>query len=804
MFSSTFHFNSIFMLQRLIPSVVSAIGGQMRRMANRRKHYILLHFQRFCMRDIQRLFGIGILLGMLVIQPGSSLADVGASTGPAAAQPTAIVDRYGQWIAKTFPEKVTGDDQLRADVAADKAYFDSLQPPAVDSFGGLPGSGEKYGLKKTGFFHLGTVGKSDVLVDPDGNAFFQLGVCDITPGDDYTLTGGRKGLFEWLPTMKDREFRSAFRENFEPIVSFHLINLIRKYNEPVDVGTYSTRWIDHLRKWGFNSGGAWGFDGAKANAAAASVSFPTVDFVPTGAPSLPVKDVWDPFADGIDQKMDAAMAKRIAPQANNPLIIGYFLSNEPLVEDIPKAVPGLKGSKYAAKRRLVQMLKEKYSSIDAFNAAWDIQGDKKPAGFEDLNDLALPVATKAASADMQAYYQLFLDQRYGLINKYFRKYDPNHLLIGDRWMPGTANSEPLVRTASKYFDVISVNYYSYGVDKSFLERIHNWAGGKPLILSEFYFASRDQGLSGGTVQVASQEERGLAYRNYVEQSASTGFVVGIQWFEANDQATTGRFFEGAHGEAGNTGLVNVADRPYKQFLAEAMKTNYGIYDLIQQKRPAFAFDDPRFTMKPGGHQVVQIARMTKPVVLDGQRTEWPSEPPTRIGPDRLVVGQDAKDFEATYRLAWDDENLYVFIEVTDPTPMQNQQPDELMWANDAIEIFTGYDDLQTGGSLGFSDRQVLLRGGPSDAKHSPMIYVNAPRKFPLGKSAVVPSLDGKGYTIEAAIPFSALGFEPKSGQEILFDLCVDDGSNGRRQLAWNGTARDSKDRGSWGRAEFTN
>jgi hypothetical protein len=85
-----------------------------------------------------------------------------------------------------------------------------------------------------------------------------------------------------------------------------------------------------------------------------------------------------------------------------------------------------------------------------------------------------------------------------------------------------------------------------------------------------------------------------------------------------------------------------------------------------------------------------------------------------------------------------------------------------------------------------------------------MCYVNTPKKFSLGKSAVVPGLDGKSYTIEAAIPFEALGFTPKSGQEILFDLCVDDGTNGRRQLAWNGTARDSKDRGSWGKAEFTN
>ena len=118
-----------------------------------------------------------------------------------------------------------------------------------------------------------------------------------------------------------------------------------------------------------------------------------------------------------------------------------------------------------------------------------------------------------------------------------RKHDPHHLLIGDRWMPGTANSEVLVKTAAKYLDVVSINYYAYGIDKEFLDRIHGWAN-KPLLFSEFYYAVADQGLQGGN-KVNNQTERGLAYRNYVEQSAATGYVVGIQWFLALDQAGNG-------------------------------------------------------------------------------------------------------------------------------------------------------------------------------------------------------------------------------------------------------------------------
>ncbi len=324
-----------------------------------------------------------------------------------------------------------------------------------------------------------------------------------------------------------------------------------------------------------------------------------------------------------------------------------------------------------------------------------------------------------------------------------------------------------------------------------------------MILSEFYYACRDQGLMGGT-QVMDQKDRGLAYRNYVEQAIATGYVVGIQWFSYLDQAATGRFFEGFNGEAANIGLVNVADRPYKTFLAEAMKTNYHVYDVIQGTEKPFAYDDARFAKKQGGTKVLSVNRMTRPVTLDGRRDEWPTVPPMRIGADRLVHGENAKDLEATFRAAWDDQSFYLYVEITDATPMVNSNKDDAIWAADCIEVFFGAENLDQGGNLQFGDRQVLIRGAASDATHSSSYFINTPKPGYAAKTAVVPGLDGKSYTIEAAIPLGALGFVPQAGKTILFDLSVNDGGGGRRTLAWNGTHQNSKDRGVWGRAEFTN
>ncbi len=54
-----------------------------------------------------------------------------------------------------------------------------------------------------------------------------------------------------------------------------------------------------------------------------------------------------------------------------------------IYEDIPKVAPSLKGSASACKRALVEMLREKYKTIDAFNAAWG----GAARSFDDLNDV---------------------------------------------------------------------------------------------------------------------------------------------------------------------------------------------------------------------------------------------------------------------------------------------------------------------------------------------------------------------------------------------------------------------------------
>lgn len=503
-----------------------------------------------------------------------------------------LVDVLGQSITASFPNKAGSVEELKADIAAERAYLDAIQTPTLDRFGGLPDA--SLGLKKTGFFHIEQMKEKTWLVDPDGHAFFHLGVCGFAPSDDYTYVKGREAIYEWLP-KPDGEFATAFRAgDGDAHFSFYLANTIRKFDEPYSLDSFAERMIGRVRKWGFNSIGAFSPTPPTAHVKA---SFPYVTSLPIneweGVARIPsAHEVWDPFDAETEKKIADNLARNLPAKADDPLLIGYFIVNEPRYDELPRVIPSLNG-KHACKRRFVESLKTKYTDIATYNTAW--QASAKT--FNELIDAGLAVTTDAAKADVRAFVGEFMETYFAQIEKFFRQHDAHHLLLGSRLQPVTINDEQLCRIMGKHVDVVSYNYYTYGVDTEALRRIHDWCGGRPMMLSEFFWASsKDSGLIGGR-EVDSQQQRGLAYRNYVEQSAALGFVVGIEWFTLIDQATTGRWFSKYNGESYNTGLVSVADRPWKDMLAEMMQTNHGIYDLLLGKRAPFAWDDPRFQSK---------------------------------------------------------------------------------------------------------------------------------------------------------------------------------------------------------------
>jgi hypothetical protein len=122
--------------------------------------------------------------------------------------------------------------------------------------------------------------------------------------------------------------------------------------------------------------------------------------------------------------------------------------------------------------------------------------------------------------------------------------------------------------AARDFDVYSVNVYNYEVPAERVKEISRLTG-KPIVIGEFHFGAAGRGLEAGLVEVRDQEQRGVAYRYYVEQAFSMPELIGTHYFQWADQPCTGRF----DGEAGNIGLVDVTDRPYPH-MVEALKESH--------------------------------------------------------------------------------------------------------------------------------------------------------------------------------------------------------------------------------------
>ncbi|AZN39071.1 S-layer homology domain-containing protein [Paenibacillus albus] len=713
------------------------------------------------------------------------------------------VDTYGQLISANFATKVTSDQQLLDDNAADEAYYGSLVAPERDSYGGLPGSKEQYGLEEKGYFNIQKLDGKFVMVDPDGNLYFSVGV-DGTgyDGDTFTQVKGREHIYQWLPDKDDPAYSSAYMSGNQDNFSFYVANRIKKSGgQPFNDADFYNESVERLKKWGFTSEG--GFSNPPSADQLAD-PFPQVKFadLPSGD-MIGSTGLFDIYKESAAADIAAKLAEEgVAARKDDPLIIGYFFGNELPYQNFRSVFTAADPSaQNATKGALIAELTAKYGDIETFNTAWETTF----TSFDDLRGAAMPVTSEAASADLDTFLEHYLDKFYSTITSEFRKVDPNHMMLGDRYLVNTMNNtdirEMISRVAGKYLDVLSYNYYTYDLDMNRIKKMSELAN-KPLIFTEFHYGEPTQGLTGGVRVLDNEQEKGEAYRNYVEKAAASGVVVGAHWFEYLDQAATGRWFQGYNGESYGIGLLNVADRPYKTMLSSVKETNDHIYDVLLGSKQPYSFDfGPGRTERNSNNQT-NIPKASKPMVIDGAKdAAWPTGETLSLGDKDRVLGSQNTDVSADFNLAWDKDNLYIYGHVKDPTPMQNAYEGFDIWNGDAIELFVGPEFLDKPGALRVSDSQVILSGTGG------FYWYNNKDPQPPINTVVKADADGKGYAVEAAIPLAGLNIaDAAAGRKMKFDIGFDNGEGNNRvaQYLWNGVDGNSSSRDKWGLAQLVN
>jgi hypothetical protein len=441
------------------------------------------------------------------------------SPGDAILEPKPLVDDFGQWISADWPAKAHSLDELQTAWSAEEMSL-SAGDFNYSQYGGF----KITQAKPTGFFRVEKIDDHWWIIDPDGHYFFSTGTDVMVPWMG-TPTADRDGVFTALPPGNLRP--PSFRANQGGTVSFYTWNLLRRFGDD-----WQSSWVDFtLRRmdaWGLNTIANW----ADPRLGDAKRKPYIVMLRGWGIDNTSYLGLPDVYAEEFAKRVDSAAAEQCGPRKDDPWLLGYFIANEP-------PWPGREAEIVAA------ILAGRANPIQAEGKKFLADGD--------------------TPAKRREFVERSVERLIETISTAMHKADPNHLNLGLRF--GSKPSESMLR-ASRNFDVFSMNSYGYEVNKAQVDAAYRITE-KPVMIGEFHFGTPGRGMAAGLLQSKNQEERGVAYRYYVENAAAHPAIVGLHWFEWIDEPNTGR----NDGENYNIGMVDVTDRPYQE-LVDAMKTTH--------------------------------------------------------------------------------------------------------------------------------------------------------------------------------------------------------------------------------------
>ena len=405
--------------------------------------------------------------------------------------PTNVLTEFKQWAVADWPRKITSRAQLDQELADESR---TLTPGnfGYDEFGGY----QDTHARATGFFRVEQIDGKWWFVDPAGHLF---------------LSTSCNGL--------------GARHNFWGAAT----------NPPPDLTTnLQTR---RLNAWGFNTG-------------AEGMNKPFILMVSPPRSSNTFLGLPDVYSAEFARSAAATAARLCAPRRDNPLVLGYFIGNEPPWANRETEVVDmiLNGPDTATQRQLKEYL----------------QAGDTPARRTNF---------------VFAAFKKQLETVCGAI----RQSDPHHLILGTRF--GGDVPDAMLQAAS-IFDVCSINVYEYEPTKQ-VERAYR-VSGRPVLIGEFHFGVPADGLGAGLVQTRDQVERAKGYRYYVEQAAALPGFLGAHWFTWTDEPVLGRM----DGENYNIGFVDVTDRPYPELVNGAKATHARLLEVHSGQVPPFS-DRPK-------------------------------------------------------------------------------------------------------------------------------------------------------------------------------------------------------------------
>lgn len=240
--------------------------------------------------------------------------------------------------------------------------------------------------------------------------------------------------------------------------------------------------------------------------------------------------------------------------------------------------PGDKEGKFA----LIKFFRELYQEdLHKFNKHWlqNFQDWAEAQHFQQYKK-----ASKAAKPYEEEALYFIAKQYFKTAHEIMRKHDPNHLILGTRFI-SISMPRGVIRACRDYVDVVSINHYEllFGMHKysplltgttktsNFLKEFYELTQ-KPILITEFGFRLKAEGrrtLPMGFPTIFSDKKRGMRAYRYIKEAINSKHIVGYHLFQWFDQPPKGRFDY----QNSRFGLVNLENKLYEDYAGYLKEAN---------------------------------------------------------------------------------------------------------------------------------------------------------------------------------------------------------------------------------------
>ena len=176
------------------------------------------------------------------------------------------------------------------------------------------------------------------------------------------------------------------------------------------------------------------------------------------------------------------------------------------------------------------------------------------------------------------------------------------------------------------------------------------------------------------------------------------------------------------------------------------------------------------------------------MVVDGRADDWGTrgfrvDAMIDTGSGRV---RPAANFDPRFRLAWNQQGLLVLVEVTDDMPDESND-EKTLYERDSVELFVATKQggprlVQVIAAPGTDPQHRDLRYRVSEHRANEAVKV---QELPSTAVPLVRTATPHGYILEALLPWANLGLTPQTGDEITFQIFLNDADGGgRTKVMW--------------------